>query len=195
MVNLKPGLSPQRNAENFYRKSRNRKIEIERLKENIRLKRSETEQLEGKKKIIENTDDLKLLRKVLGKTEIDTGTGKGVKSEFRQFAFQDYEILVGKNSKNNEKLTFGSGSKDDLWLHAKGVAGSHVIIRNKAGRNIPDPVIKRAAELAVYFSKNRNNSNCPVIVVPRKFVRKLKGGSPGQVLVDREKVIFANPVF
>jgi predicted ribosome quality control (RQC) complex YloA/Tae2 family protein len=192
---LKPGLSPQKNAENYYRKSRNRKIEIENLRDTVNRKIRETGQLREKARAIENITDLKALRKFLGKTEAEELALRPARTEFRQFNYQGFEILVGKNAKNNDILTFGSGSKDDLWLHAKDAAGSHVVVRKKGKENIPEPVVKRAAELAAYFSRYRNSTNCPVIITQRKFVRKLKGGNPGQVLVEREKVIFVNPVF
>ena len=105
----------------------------------------------------------------------------------------DYDILVGKNAASNEKLTFAVGNKNDLWLHARDIAGSHVLVRSKSSRTIPRPVIQRAAELAAYFSKNRNNSMCPVIYTFRKYIRKVKGGNAGQVVVEREEIIFVKP--
>ena len=193
-IPLKPGVPPQKNAENYYRKSKNQKIELDKLKENSQQKILLASQLREKLKLIENMGSLKELRALLAQS-VGKGESAGRKNvtPYRRFIFLDYEILIGKNSKKNEELTFGTGSKNDLWLHAKDVPGSHVIIRNKPGHNIPDPVINRAAELAAYFSKNRTNSMCPVIYTERKFVRKLKGGAVGQVIVEREKVIFVEP--
>jgi len=83
--------------------------------------------------------------------------------------------------------------KDDLWLHAKGVSGSHVIVKHRAGAVFPKSVIERAAALAAYYSKSRTDSLCPVIYTPVKFVRKVKGSAPGAVMVDREKVLMVQP--
>jgi predicted ribosome quality control (RQC) complex YloA/Tae2 family protein len=90
-------------------------------------------------------------------------------------------------------LTQKYAHKDDLWLHAKDVAGSHVVIRHKAGQTIPEPVIEHAAMLAGWYSKRQHDSLCPVTVTPKKFVRKPRGARPGQVLVERERVILVKP--
>jgi predicted ribosome quality control (RQC) complex YloA/Tae2 family protein len=73
------------------------------------------------------------------------------------------------------------------------VAGSHVLLKYQAGKNFPKEVIERAAQLAAYYSKRKNESLCPVVVTPRKFVRKRKGDLPGAVVVDREDVIMVEP--
>ena len=80
-----------------------------------------------------------------------------------------------------------------MWLHAKDVAGSHVIIKHQSGKNFPKDVIERAAELAAYNSKRRTESLCPVSYTPKKFVRKRKGDAPGLVVVEREQVIMVVP--
>ncbi len=75
----------------------------------------------------------------------------------------------------------------DLWLHARGVSGSHVVIRVKGRANVPPgPVVERAARLAAFHSKAKTSALVPVVVTPRKWVRKAKGSPPGQVVVERE---------
>ncbi len=83
--------------------------------------------------------------------------------------------------------------KDDLWLHAKDLAGSHVVIKYQSGRNFPQQVKEKAAQLAAWNSKGKNNSMCPVTITPRKFVRKPKGAPPGEVIVEKENVIIVEP--
>ena len=78
---------------------------------------------------------------------------------FKIYSFNGYTILVGRNSKNNDELT-KSAHKEDLWLHAKDVSGSHVVIKSKSGDNIPKSVIEYAASIAA-FSASR--LVCPVI--------------------------------
>ena len=80
-----------------------------------------------------------------------------------------------------------------FWLHAKDVSGSHVIIKEIAGKSFPKPVIEKAAEMAAFHSKKRNESLCPVIYTPRKFVRKRKGDAPGAVVLEKEQVILVEP--
>ena len=106
----------------------------------------------------------------------------------------NFEILVGRNARNNDKLTFLTSTKEDLWLHARGVAGSHVVIKTIPGNPYPKPVIERAAQLAAFYSKYRNENTCPVIYTSRKYVRKRKGLVAGEVTVEREKVIFVQPM-
>ncbi len=191
-IPLKKNLSPQKNAEVYYRKSKNQEIEIGKIEENIKAKKSGIKKLENRIREIHNISELKDLRK-LSSGKDPAGNIKNQMFPFKKFIWMDFDILIGKNSENNEQLTFQAGYKEDLWLHAKDVAGSHVLIKWKAGKNFPRPVIQKAAELAAYFSKNRNNSLCPVIYTPKKFVRKLKGGRKGEVIVEREEIIFVKP--
>ena len=100
----------------------------------------------------------------------------------------------GKNAKNNDLLTLKYAKKQDIWLHARDVSGSHVIIRNPQNRTVPAFVIEKAASLAAYFSKRQTESLCPVIVTSKKFVRKTKDLLPGMVIVDREEeVVLVKP--
>lgn len=101
--------------------------------------------------------------------------------------------MIGRNAKNNDLLTQRYTYKDDLWLHARDVTGSHVVVKYKAGKTFPKSVIERAAELAAWYSKRRTDSLCPVIVTPKKYVRKPKGLAEGQVLVEKEDVVLVVP--
>jgi predicted ribosome quality control (RQC) complex YloA/Tae2 family protein len=112
---------------------------------------------------------------------------------FKVFEYQDFQILVGKNSKNNDLLTQKYAYKEDLWLHARGVAGSHVVIKYRAGKPFPKSVIEKAASLAAYYSKSKSDSLCAVIVTPKKYVRKPKGAALGAVVVEREDVVMVEP--
>ena len=125
-----------------------------------------------------------------------TNSKKEKKSEQPRFKIYDhigFQILVGRNAKNNDELTFKYGYKDDLWLHAKDVKGSHVLIKYQSGKNFPKPVITVAAQLAAYFSSNKNSDTCPVIYTPKKFVRKSKGMPAGTVILEKEEIIFVKP--
>ena len=112
---------------------------------------------------------------------------------FKVYEYMGFQILVGRNAKNNDELTFKYGYKEDLWLHAKDVKGSHVLIKYQSGKNFPRPVIQVAAQLAAFYSSNKNTNTCPVIFTPRKFVRKSKGLPAGAVFVDKEDIIFVKP--
>ena len=187
---LKRNLSPQKNAENFYRKSKNQKLELENLQSTLDKKGEEAKKLDELILEIEASEDIKFLRKFIKKEGVNKQ--EEVKPYF-VFTIGDYEVRVGKNAKNNDLMIQKFAHKDDLWLHAKDVAGSHVLIKKQSGKTIPNFVIEKAAEIAAYYSKRKTDSLCPVIVTPRKFIRKLKGAVAGKVIVEKEDVVLVRP--
>ena len=112
---------------------------------------------------------------------------------FKEVDVDGFRILIGRNARNNDLLTQRFAYKEDLWLHARDVTGSHVLIKYRAGKTFPRNVIERAAELAAWYSKRRTDSLCPVTVTPRKYVRKPKGLAEGQVLIEKESVVMVVP--
>ena len=96
-------------------------------------------------------------------------------------------ILVGKTAKDNDHLTFKVGNPDDLWLHARGTPGSHVIVRLEKGQTVPHETLKDAATLTLWFSDLRKSGKGEVIYTLRKFVKKGTGFKPGAVQVTRDK--------
>lgn len=193
-IKLKKDISPQKNAEIYYRKAKNEKIEIKNLEDNILAKEKELKIVEKHLHFVEHCAELKELKKYLKNNQLSAQSQAQEHEEqlFRKFFYLNYHIYVGKNAKNND-LLLQKSYKEDLWLHAKDVSGSHVIIKHQSGRNFPKEVILKAASLAAYYSKRSNDSLCPVIVTPRKFVRKTKDLNEGQVIVDREEVIMVIP--
>ncbi len=194
-IKVKKELNPQKNAEIFYRKAKNHQIEISKLKEAIAQKEKEIVKLKEWIDSCERTDELKELRKI----KVDAGLAKKQQGQvenlpFHEFEFKGYKILVGRNAEANDKLTLKYSYKDDLWLHAKDVAGSHVLIKYQSGKNFPKDVIEYAAGLAAYNSKRKNESLCPVAFTQKKFVRKRKGDPAGMVVVEREEVILVEPI-
>ena len=107
---------------------------------------------------------------------------------------QGYEAWVGRTARDNDTLTLRHARPYDLWLHARGVPGSHVIVRAKGRTDVPPrAVVERAAGLAAAYSKARTSALVPVVVTPRKWVRKAKGTPPGQVVVEREAEVLIVP--
>ncbi|XYH93759.1 NFACT RNA binding domain-containing protein [Sorangium sp. So ce1128] len=98
-------------------------------------------------------------------------------------------ILVGRGAGDNDALTTKHARPHDLWLHAKGVSGSHVVVPLPKGASCPADVLVDAATLAAHFSDARGEAVCEVTYVPRRHVRKPRGAAPGAVTFDREKVI------
>ena len=108
------------------------------------------------------------------------------------FKADGWEILVGRNNKQNDRLTLKLASPGDLWLHTQKIPGSHVLIRSR-GRTVPPGVLLAAANLAVYFSKARGSSKVPVDYTEKRNVRKPTGAPPGFVLYDRFETVIIDP--
>ncbi|HEY9488598.1 MAG TPA: NFACT RNA binding domain-containing protein, partial [Chryseosolibacter sp.] len=138
--------------------------------------------------------DLKSLRNLKLAIGSEQDKTDAASTPFHEFHLRDFRILVGKNAQNNDLLTFKHSYKEDLWLHAKDVSGSHVLIKFQAGKQFPKDVIEYAASLAAFNSKRKTDTLCPVIVTPKKFVRKRKGDPAGAVVVEREKIVMVEPL-
>jgi len=114
---------------------------------------------------------------------------------YKQYFYERWEIWIGKSARDNDDLTFKRAHKEDTWMHAQGVSGSHVIIRSKKSSSpIPQPVLFHAARLAAGNSRAKHSSYVPVIYTKVKYVRKPKGSAPGGVSAERIKSIFAEPL-
>ena len=103
-----------------------------------------------------------------------------------------YSIYVGRNNRQNDELTFKAARKDDLWLHASHVHGSHVIIAC-GGVTPPDDTITQAAQLAAYYAESGGGQNIPVDVVPVKLVKKTPDRKPGMVIYHSHRTVVVNP--
>lgn len=194
-IRLKKDLSPQKNAEAFYRKAKNQHIEIERLEKTLTDKEKEIERLKSELQRIDAIqNDLKALRSLTGQNVIKVRPEKQANTvPYHEFEHKGFKIWVGKNAEANDELTLKYGYKEDLWLHVKDVPGSHVLIKYQSGKNFPKDVIERAAQLAAYNSKRKTETLCAVVVTPKKFVRKRKGDPAGAVVVEKEEVILVEP--
>ena len=110
----------------------------------------------------------------------------------RLHAAGGFLILVGKNSAQNEQLTFGRAKGHDLWLHARGVPGSHVVIVTE-GRAAPMDVVQQAAELAAYYSRARHEASVEVDYTLQRNVRRIPRAGPGMVHYRGEKTLRVTP--
>lgn len=114
-------------------------------------------------------------------------------SEPMRFTSSDgFEILVGKNNRQNDQLTLKTAKATDIWLHTKDIAGSHVIVRTN-GQELPDRTLLEAAQIAAYFSKARGGSGVPVDHVAVKFVKKPAGAKPGMVIFTNNRTVYVTP--
>lgn len=186
-IPLKATLTPQKNAEVYYRKSRNQRIQIDKLNDQLTKRTTELKELELRLLALQSEEfDSRQKPQKVQKTQVE-----GL--PYHEEVYDGFRILIGKNAQANDKLLQQYSFRDDLWLHARDVPGSHVLIKYQAGKNFPAHVISRAAALAAYYSKRKTESLCPVMVTQRKYVRKRKGDPAGAVVVEREKVVMAEP--
>lgn len=111
----------------------------------------------------------------------------------RTFELPDgHTVRVGRSARENDHLTFDVARPDDLWLHARGMPGAHVILSTSSGA-ATDAAIEGAARIAAHYSAGRDAGKVPVDVTRRRFVRRIRGGRPGQVLYSNERTINVAP--
>jgi predicted ribosome quality control (RQC) complex YloA/Tae2 family protein len=102
-------------------------------------------------------------------------------------------VRVGRGSKDNDQLTFRHASPEDVWLHARSVPGSHVVLRWSGEGAPPARDLEEAATLAALYSKARSSGTVAVDWTRRKYVRKPRGAPPGRVSILQAKTIFVEP--
>lgn len=189
LITLKEELNAQQNAAYYYRKHKNGNIELQQLQQKITTSEERLVVLDRLISAIGNAQQYRELKPYLPKEK----EKKQVALPFRQFEYEGFLIWVGKSAANNDELTIRHSHKNDLWLHAKDVTGSHVLLKWKAGKEFTKKVIERAAQLAAYYSKLKGSGLVPVSYTQKKFVRKPKGSEPGQVIIDKEEVLMVEP--
>ena len=106
----------------------------------------------------------------------------------RYLSPEGFPILVGRNARQNELVTFNAAGRDDLWLHVRDGPGAHVVIRC-GGQPVPELTLNVAARLAAWHSGQRGNGGVGVVITPRRFVTRMAGGRPGQVHYRGEETI------
>lgn len=181
--------TPQENALKYFEKYNKQKRTFEALTSLIEETRDDISYLESVSNALDialSEDDLTQIKEEL----IESGyirrkfTKKKVKITSKPFHYlssDGYHIYVGKNNLQNEELTFHFASGNDWWFHAKGIPGSHVIVKTN-GEELPDRTFEEAGKLAAYYSKNRGSEKIEIDYIEKKHVKKPKGGKPGFVV-------------
>ena len=105
-----------------------------------------------------------------------------------------WEILIGRSARENQRLTFKLAGPEDFWLHALGVTGAHVVVRNPTReKKPPQATLREAAAAAAWFSEARKSAEVDVQWTRRKYVRRIRGGAPGAVQVKRFETLRVRP--
>ena len=200
-VPLSPILSPQQNAAKFYKDYARMKTAEKELTRQIEIGQGELTYLQSVLEELNRADteaELEEIRQELqagGYLKADTGKRKiktGKVPPMRFVSTDGYPIYVGRNNRQNDELTFQAARKDDIWLHASKVHGSHVIISCN-GTTPPDDTITQAAQLAAYYAETGGGQNIPVDVTPVKMVKKTPDRKPGMVIYHSHRTVIANP--
>lgn len=188
-IPLDPTLSPLLNAQKYFARYNKLKRTAEALStqlEGTRMEIAHLESILNALDIAETEDDLSQIREELVTygylRRKNTGKKKSIKSKpFHYRSSDGFDIYVGKNNFQNDELTFKFANGGDWWFHAKGMPGSHVIVRTE-GKELPDATFEEAARLAGYYSKGRDNEKVEIDYLQRKNVKKPNGAVAGYVI-------------
>jgi len=218
LIRLDPQLDAVDNAQAYfarYRKAREAEARVPELLESARQHVAYLEELQALVTVADQMDAIRALRREVaaatsgaahGGSHADGASQRGAKRGGRQrdggdtrrgvphrrVALGDgWEALVGTSAAGNAGVTFDLAGPDDLWLHARGVPGAHVILRRptRSSTEPPETVIERAAQLAAWHSAARANGQVEVDVAARRQVRKIPNGPPGLVRYSGERTL------
>lgn len=202
-IKLDPSKSPSDNAQKYFKKYNKLKKSVKHLKREIAKLRHEEKYLKQVSMNIEQAESLDDLEEIeeelkeenyIKKQKQNKRKKKNKKLPPRKFISSDnYQILVGRNNKQNDRLTKKIANDGDIWLHTKVIAGSHVIIKRDTGAEVPEKTLEQAAAVAAYFSKARESKNVPIDYTPVENVNKPKGAKPGLVYYDKYQTIYIDP--
>ena len=200
-IPLDKRLTPAQNAQKYFKIYNKAKTAIYEINKQIKKTKAEIGYLE---QIIINIEqcthmsDIEEIRAELEETGIlkrkitKKGIDSGKKSNYLKYiSSEGFEILVGKNNKQNNDITFKISSKEDLWFHVKDMPGSHVVLRQE-GKTPGDSSILEAATLAAYHSKAKNSTKVAVDYTQRKNVKRQHGAKPGMVIYDNYSTILVD---
>ena len=189
-INLDPLLSPNDNLNFYYNKYNKGKRTISALDSRFLDIQNEIRYFEEIKMFIEKENDFIGIEEIENELNLSNignkiknkiKLNKPKKRELLSFDYKGFQILVGRNNKENEEISFSKGQPNDIWMHAKDIPGSHVLIlRNN--QKVPDDVLLHAATLACDYSKAKKGDKVTVDYCERKFVKKIKNSKPGNVI-------------
>jgi len=199
-IPLDPKIPAAKNADHYFKKAskaEKSKVELGSTIESLAVEKDKIQKLIFDLEEIETINHLREIEQEIP-AEIIQQTLRGesnVRVPYKKYIFDGWEILVGKSSKDNDELTFKVASKLDFWLHASKVAGSHVIVKNpRKMDSLPGHVLKYAASVAAFFSKNKHSGVVPVNYTIKKYVVKRRKMAPGQVFINFEKTVIVEPI-
>ena len=199
-IRLNPAISPAANAQKYYKDYQKAKTAETVLAGQLKKGAAELEYLESVADMVSRAEterELAQLREELteqGYLKPPKGRqpGQAALPPLHFTSSDGFDIYVGRNNRQNDRLTLKTAAKTDVWLHTKDIHGSHVIISCE-GRQPAETTIIEAAQLAAYHSKARESSNVPVDYTLVKHVSKPAGAKPGMVIYVNNKTVYVDP--
>ncbi|MDU4959827.1 MAG: NFACT RNA binding domain-containing protein [Sporomusaceae bacterium] len=197
-IELEPLATPARNAQLYYTRYQKQKRAQENLRTQLEQLSQELAYLESVQCMLEQAQSARETREI--EEELIAGGYLSRRSKRKPEAVSapltlalagGGVIIVGKNNRQNDLVTFKLSRPDDIWFHTKDIPGSHVLLRPSGA---PDAAaLQTAAMVAAYFSKARHSSQVPVDYTLRRYVKKPSGAKPGFVIYDRQTTLFVTP--
>jgi len=189
-IELEPRVNPSAQAQKYYdkyRKAKNGLADVQReIESGERELKEVTERLE---RLLGETNPL-ILAKLLKTGVSAPKAASGKKEKARPgLAFKrgDWLIIVGRDASENDELLRRHVKGNDMWLHARDYHGSYVFIKQRAGKSVPLEILLDAGNLAIFYSKGRNNGEGDLFYTQVKYLRRAKNGPKGLVIPTQEK--------
>jgi len=192
MIKVRFGLPPNGYV-NFVSVEMYNAVGQEIIKKNIVKTQSEIDRIKERIENCQSIDNLILL-KSFHKTDLSKKQGSE-KKLFRIIPISnEWEILIGRSSKENDILTCKTAKPDDYWFHSRVFKGTHVVLRNFMKKKPSEEMIKLCCGLAAFYSKAKNSTNVPVDYTQIRYVRKPRGAAAGFVVYTNQKTYYADPI-
>ncbi|NLJ99655.1 MAG: fibronectin/fibrinogen-binding protein [Clostridia bacterium] len=200
-ITLEPSLTPSQNAQRYFKKYRKGQVSGEKINRQLSINKRELAYLESVSnsvELAESTGELFEIAEELRKGKYLKQSVKKHRTQgmpsFISFSSSDgYQILIGKNNRQNDHITMRLARAGDLWFHTKDIPGAHIVVKKRDEEDFPERTILEAAVLAAHYSKGRFSSNVAVDYTDRKNVRKTKGAKPGMVIYDNHRTLYVTP--
>ena len=195
-IDLDPRLAPAQNAERYYEAAARRQRALEKLPSLIAGTERELRDVEAALDRLAETgevsDTIRQLAGIRPEAIREGAAGARARLPYHRFVSSGgLEIRVGRSSKENDRLTFQHSAPDDVWLHAQGVPGAHVVLRwSRRDQTPPERDLLEAAVIAALHSDSRHSGVVAVDWTRRKHVRKPRKAPPGSVAPERVKTLF-----
>ena len=193
--------TPQKNAQMYFKKYSKSKTAVKEKKLQLEETNIDISYLESVASFVENASTIEETEELrnelvdggyLRKRKNNYASKKSKPVPYEYKTSDGFRILVGKNNRDNDLLTFKIASNKDVWFHTKDIPGSHVVLLTE-GTSLSEVAIFEAAAIAAYHSKGRNSENVPVDYVPMRHVKKPNGAKPGMVIFTNNKTVYVTP--